>query len=170
MQTIVAQLDAVHQQLLDTVRPISVEQFAHRPSQTEWSIAEVIHHLYLVEKLAVESLEKALKRPPEELSLLRRMLLPPPAVIGWRGIRVRAPKVVEPLDAPSKQQTLENYNGVRDALKKITNHGRERLEKMVLKHLVLGLHNGVYAVQLAHYHEVRHFKQIQEIIKNLGKN
>lgn len=168
MKKVLAQLDAVHQRLLDTVAPLNAEQFARRPSEVEWSVAEVVHHLCLVEQRVIQGLEHELSQPPQHLSPLYR-LVPYSFLVGRRVRRVRAPKFVEPLNPPPKETVIENYNRLRASLKALSDtHGRSRLSQVVLKHPFLGKHDGVRAVAFIGYHEQRHYKQIQEIIKKIN--
>lgn len=46
-------------------------------------------------------------------------------------------------------------------------HGRARLSRVVMKHPMLGKHDGIRAVAFVGYYEQRHYKQIQEIIHRL---
>ena len=45
---------------MTTVAPIDADHFRRRPAENEWSVAEVLHHLYLVEDRVINELEKAL--------------------------------------------------------------------------------------------------------------
>jgi hypothetical protein len=168
MKKVLAQLDAVHLQLLETVAPLDAEQFARRPSEAEWSVAEVIHHLCLVEQRVIQGLEKELAQPPQRLSPLYR-LIPYSLLVGRRVRRVAAPKFVEPLNPPPKETVIENYNRLRASLKALGDeHGRARLSQVIMKHPFLGKHDGVRAVAFVGYHEQRHYKQIREIIKKIS--
>jgi hypothetical protein len=168
MKRVLARLDAVHERLLNAVAPLDAEQFARRPSEVEWSVAEVVHHLCLVEQRVLQGLEKELAQPPQRLGPLYR-LIPYSLLVGRRVRRVRAPKFVEPLNPPPKEEVIENYNRLRASLKALSDeHGRARLSQVVMKHPFLGKHDGVRAVAFVGYHEQRHYKQIQEIIKKLN--
>lgn len=168
MKKVFTRLDATHQRLLDILTPLDAQRFAQRPAPNEWSVAEVVHHLCLVEERVIRELEQGLTQPPQRLSLLDR-LIPYSLLVGHRVVRVKAPKDVEPLDAPPKEIVIENYNRLRQTIKALSEeHGRERLSGVVLQHPFLGKLNGVKAVRLVGYHEERHYKQIQEIIRQLG--
>lgn len=167
MEKILAQLDSMHRKLLATITPIGQEDFARRPSEAEWSVAEVVHHLYLVERRVLKELEDGLARPPQRPGL-RQRLIPLRLLVGSRVVRVKAPKGVQPLSPPSKEAVIENYNRVRADLKEFcAQHGRARLEQVIFKHPFLGDFDGVRAVSFAGYHELRHYKQIQEIVKKI---
>jgi hypothetical protein len=168
MKKVFAQLDGIHQLLLDTIAPLDEEKFARRPSENEWSVAEVVHHLCLVEERMIEGLQQELSRPPQRPGMLYRFI-PYSLLVACRVRRVRAPKFVEPLNPPPKETVIENYNRLRASFKAISGeHGRARLSQVVLKHPFLGDFNGVKAFAFVGYHEQRHYKQIREIIRQLN--
>lgn len=162
-------LDALHRRLMDAIAPVEAERFAQRPSENVWSLAEVVHHLSLVEQSVVKALAKELENPPQK-SGLRQHLIPLSLLVGTRMIRIRAPKFVEPLDAPAKEIAIENFNSTREALKALcAENSKERLGGVAMKHPVLGKMNGIRAIDFLHYHEKRHYKQALEIIKSLDR-
>lgn len=160
-------LDVVHQRLLTLIEPLDAEQFERRPAPDVWSVAQIVHHLCLVEQRMIEGLEHELTQPPMRLPLLNH-LIPYSLLVGCRVRRVRAPKAVEPLNPPPRETVIENYNRIRATIKALsTEHGRKRLSQVVMKHPFLGDFTGVKAVAFVGYHEQRHYKQIQETIRQL---
>jgi hypothetical protein len=169
MQKVIAKLDSIHAALLGTVDPIDPELFTRRPSENEWSIGENLHHLCIVEGLVLKTLNAGLARPPHQLSLLNRLF--PVSLVGWRGIKAKAPKAAEPLNAPPKEAVIANLDRVRESIKEFSStHGRERLLTIPFKHPFLGTWDGVTAVRFVGYHELRHHKQIKEIIRRLASS
>ncbi|HEX8494766.1 MAG TPA: DinB family protein [Pyrinomonadaceae bacterium] len=167
MEKIHRRLDNVHGRLLTLIEPLDKEKFALRPAPNIWSVAEVVHHLCLVEQHMIQSIEQELTQPPKRLPLLNH-LIPYSLLVGRRVRRVRAPKAVEPLNPPPKETVIENYNRVRATIKALSReHGRKRLSQVVMKHPFLGAFSGVKAIAFVGYHEQRHYKQIQEIISQL---
>ncbi len=167
MEKIISRLDSQHRQLLETITPIDDERFAHRPTKAEWSLAEVVHHLCLVEQHVIKVLETALADPPQRHGLWQRVV--PLWIVGSRSIRVKAPKSVEPLNAPPKEDVIDNYRRTRATLREFgITHGRSRLQQLTMKHPFLGNLDGVGAVSFVGYHERRHYKQILEIIKKIN--
>ncbi|MBA3768080.1 MAG: DinB family protein [Acidobacteria bacterium] len=168
MEKVFARLDSTHRELMETITPIDDEQFAHRPSPNEWSIAEIVHHLCLVEQRVLKGLEAELSNPPVRVRLLQR-LMPVSLLVGSRVVRVKAPKTVEPLDPPSKKEVIANYESVRRNLKEFSAvHGPERMKQLAMKHPFLGTFDGVTAIAFVGHHERRHFKQIKETLKKIG--
>ena len=166
MQRIINRLDSTHEKLVNTVLPLSATLFSQRPSESEWSVSEILHHLNLVESRVIKELEKGLAGAPQRLGLLRRLI--PTAIVGSRIIKVKAPQAMNPVEAPQKEKSLCNYDETRGRLKALcANHGRERLQQTVFRHPFLGRLSGVAAVSFLGYHETRHLKQINEVLDKL---
>lgn len=167
MNRILRRLDVTHNKLIASINVLDEESFCRRVSPEAWSVAEVVHHLCLVEERVVKDLRKALSKPPRNLPLLRRLI--PTAIVAYRLIRVKAPQAVTPTDTPPRVEVIESYNAARSALKEIClNEGRERLSRAIFKHPFLGEISGIATVSFVGYHEQRHHKQIREIIGKLN--
>jgi len=52
MKPALQRLDAIHQRLVSTISPLAPDIYAQRPAEGEWSVAEIVHHLYLAEELS----------------------------------------------------------------------------------------------------------------------
>ena len=166
MQRTLKRLDKVHETLVATVTPLGPEIFSRRPSESEWSVSEILHHLYLVEARVIKELEKELAGSPQRLGVLRRLV--PTSIVGSRLIKVKAPRAMNPIEAPDKEKSLAAYNETRGKLKTLcATHGRDRLAQTVFKHPFLGKLTGVAAVSFLGYHEQRHLKQVHEVLNKL---
>lgn len=166
MQRTLKRLDSTHEQLVATVSPLSPQLFSQRPSENEWSVSEILHHLRLVEERVIKELEKGLAGTPQRLGLLRRLI--PTAIVGSRLVKVKAPQAMNPINAPEKEQSLSDFDQTRSKLKALcATHGRERLKQTVFKHPFLGKMTGAAAVSFLGYHEQRHLKQIREVLQKL---
>ena len=160
-------LDVVHQKLLDTVQPLDTELFMQRPSDSEWSVAEILQHLYLVEERVVKDLTHAIATEPGRVSFFKKFL--PTSIVALRIRKFQAPKAVNPVDVPEKDAVLANYNDARQTLKDLCNsHSAERFRTLVFNHPFLGRIDGAATVDFVGYHEQRHLKQIREVLKKLG--
>jgi hypothetical protein len=167
MKKVLQRLDSVHQKLLSTIEPLEPELYSQRPTPGEWSVAENVHHLCLVEDRVIKELEGALARPPQRVGFLRRLI--PTSIVSVRLVRVKAPKAMDPLDAPARHVAIENYDRARNNLKTLcATHGTERFRDLVFKHPFLGKIDGVATVSFVGYHEQRHYKQIREVLSKLG--
>ena len=160
-------LDSVHQRLIADITPLEPKIFSQRPSNEEWSVAEIVHHLCLVEERVIKDLEGAIAGPPQRIGFLRRFV--PTAIVSSRLIRVKAPKAVNPLTAPAKEVAIENFNNARAALKQLCAvHGNDRFRQLIFKHPFLGEIDGVATISFIGYHERRHYKQIREVLRKLA--
>lgn len=157
--------------MLDLVSPLDEHKFSERIMPEKWSVAENIHHLYLVETKYVTLLGTALQSNNRGMGVIRSFFQVPPWLVGMRLVRVKVPeKAVEPIDAPPKKMVLENYDKVRYELKALCQkHDKARLKSLSIPHPMLGLFDGVNVVRFLGYHELRHYKQIREMIKGSVK-
>jgi hypothetical protein len=167
MNRALRRLDSIHSKLLNTIVSIDDQVFSRNPSETEWSVAEIVHHLCLVERRVIKELEKELANPPRRLGALRRLV--PTAIVASRLVRVKAPKAMNPVDPPARDEIIENYNAARNKLKELcATYGRQRLKQVVFKHPFLGDIDGTATVSFVGYHEIRHYKQIREVLGKLN--
>jgi DinB family protein len=168
MNRALRRLDSIHSQLLSTIVSMDDSLFSRSPSKDEWSVAEIVHHLCLVERRVIKELEKELANPPRKLSALKKLV--PTSIVASRIVRVKAPKAMNPVDPPAKNEIIENYNAARNKLKELcATHGERRLKQVIFKHPFLGDIDGRATISFVGYHEVRHFKQIREVLKKLSK-
>ena len=169
MNRALRRLDSIHSELLNTIVSIDDPLFSRSPSENEWSVAQIVHHLCLVERRVIKELEKQLANPPQKLSALRRLV--PTSIVASRLVRVKAPKAMNPVDPPAKEEIIENYNAARSKLKELcVVHGRQRLKQVIFKHPFLGDIDGSATISFVGYHEIRHFKQIKEVLKKLSND
>jgi DinB family protein len=169
MNKVLCRLDSAHEKLIAVVTPLDEELFSHRSSDGEWSIAEVVHHLCLVENRVIKELDKELANPPRRLGPLRKLV--PTSIVASRLIRVKAPKAMNPVNPPGKNECVSNYNAARARLKELYSlHGDKRLRQTIFNHPFLGEINGLATISFIGYHEVRHYKQICEVLKKLGNH
>ena len=168
MERAIKRLDSVHEQLVSTVASLEAEVYAERPVEGEWSVAEIVQHLCLVEARVIKELENGIAREPQRVGLLRRLI--PTSIVSLRLVRVKAPKAMNPLDTPDRDLALENFDQTRSRLKNLcATHSVERFRNLVFKHPFLGEIDGVATVSFVGYHEKRHYKQIREVLRKLSK-
>jgi len=161
---IINRLDSVHQKVLAIVLPVDPDRFQQRPTENEWSVAEILDHLHLVEERVIKELEKALAGKPQKAGLLGRII--PTSIVASRLVRVSAPKAVVPTRHPEKQAAIENFESTRERLKQLcAREGQQRLRQIVMNHPFLGKRYVTAAVSFVSYHEIRHYKQIREVLR-----
>jgi hypothetical protein len=167
MKSTLRRLDTVHAELKSTVNGVDPALLSKRPAENEWSIAEVIDHLCLVEGAVMKGIQKKLEQPPVKVSFLRKFF--PMRIVSLRMKRLQAPKYVQPAtDLPPLEELLKKFDAQRATTKEICiKEGPERLSQVCLKHPYFGDMDGAAAVSMVAFHEQRHLKQIRDIIKKL---
>jgi len=166
MKKALKRLDSVHQKLISAISPLEPDIYTQRPAAGEWSVAEIVQHLCLVEGRVTKELEAAIAREPRRVGFFRRLI--PTSIVSVRLIRVKAPKAMNPLDSPARDQAIENFDGARRNLKTLcAAHPEERFRNLVFKHPFLGEIDGVATISFIGYHELRHYKQIREVLRKL---
>jgi len=167
MNETLRRLDSIHSKLVDTITPIEDPLFSRSPADKEWSIAEIVHHLCLVEERVIKELETELASPPRKIGILRKFI--PTSIVASRLLRVKSPRGVNPMNPPARAEVIANYDAARRRLKELcSTHGRNRLKQVIFKHPFLGEIDGPATISFIGYHELRHYKQIREVIKKLG--
>jgi len=166
MKKALKRLDSVHQKLISAISQLDPSIYSRRPAEGEWSVAEIVHHLYLVEGRVTKELEAAIAREPRRVGFFRRLM--PTSIVSLRLIRVKAPKAMNPLDSPPRDQAIENFDRSRANLKTLcAAHSEERFRNLVFTHPFLGEIDGVSTISFIGYHELRHYKQIREVLRKL---
>ena len=168
MKSTLKRLDAVHERLGNTVNAVDPALLSRRPAENEWSVAEVIEHLCLVEGAVMGYLESKLEKPPDKVGFLAK--LKPMRIVSLRFKRLQAPERVRPSEnLPPMAELLEKYDQLREKTKKICSEaGQARLGQIRFKHPYFGDMDGAAAVSMVAFHEQRHLKQIREILKKLS--
>jgi len=170
MKRTLRRLDTVHERLATTVNGVDPALLSRRPAENEWSVAEVVEHLYLVERAVMNYLKSKLDQPPVKVSFVKKLI--PMSIVSLRVKRLQAPKIVQPsADLPSMEELLRKYDALRATTKEICiTEGQERLSKICFKHPFFGDMDGAAAVSMIAFHEQRHLKQIHKILKKLDAN
>ena len=167
MKSTLKRLDAVHAELKTTIKGVDAGLLSRRPAENEWSVAEVIEHLCLVEGAVMKGIKIKLAQAPVRVSFLKKFF--PMRIVSLRMKRLQAPKYVQPAsDLPPMDELMKKFDAVRATTKEIcSNEGPERLSQVCLKHPYFGDMDGAAAVSMVAFHEQRHLKQIRETLKKL---
>ena len=166
MKRVLKRLDRIHENVNATIAGLDDDVFQKEPADGGWSVAQIVQHLCLVEERVIKDLEKAINSPAKRVGLVRRLI--PTSIVASRVVRVKAPKAVNPAEAPEKALVVENFNDARSRLKKFcADYGQDRLRQITFNHPFLGKIDGVATVSFVGYHEQRHYKQIREVLRKL---
>jgi|GEM_PF-288235 len=137
-----------------------------------WSIAEVLHHLYLAEKGIAGMLRKALssnerhnRASDQELRAEWQRI---GSVVGNREERASAPPSAVSENAPGLAEVIGLLNQSRQRLlDTIGSTDLDELSSVSMSHPFIGPLTGAGWISLIAYHELRHVEQIREIKSSL---
>ncbi|PAQ15524.1 PadR family transcriptional regulator [Bacillaceae bacterium SAOS 7] len=158
-------LNDTRNNLVKEIALLSDAQFNSKPNMNQWSIAQVCHHLVLVEKASIKAVAwglKAVDHTPKERKNVYLVLLD-------RTNKIKAPEIVEPDVKPFEvQQIIDLLNNSRKHLMTFlsTIEDTSILTEKSVKHPALGELPLDQWIELIYLHEQRHIEQIKEI-KNL---
>ncbi len=154
-------LDETRNNLLKEITPLSYTQFNSRLGMNTWSIAQVCHHLVLVEQATMKAIAWGLKKVDNTQKERKNVHL-----MLDRTKKFKAPEIVEPSEEPFEVQSIIDL--LNDSREKFlaflrTIEDQSILAEKSFKHPALGelpLDQWIEQIDL---HEQRHIEQIKEI-------
>ena len=147
--------------LVKEITSLGYAQFNSRPDMNKWSIAQVCHHLVLVEKATIKAIAWGLKEIDSTQKERKKVHL-----ILDRTKKLKAPKIVEPDVEPFEVQQIIDL--LSDSRKKLmtflsTIEDKSILTEKSVKHPAFGELPLDQWIELIYLHEQRHIEQIKEI-------
>jgi hypothetical protein len=146
--------------LIKEISALSFDQFNKMPEKNKWSIAQICHHLVLVELATVKAIKWGLREKAN--SHIERKNID---LILDRTRKIQVPKIVEPSEEPFEiQQIIDMLNDSRKELLRTINAIEDPsvLKEKSVNHPAFGALPLDQWVELIPLHEQRHTKQIQE--------
>lgn len=147
--------------LIEEIALLSYAQFNNQPSMNKWSIAQVCHHLVLVENASIKAVAWGLKEIDRSQKERKKVHL-----ILDRTKKIQAPKIVEPDGEPFEvQQIIELLSDSRGKLMTFlsTIEDTSVLKEKSVNHPAIGELPLDQWIELIYLHEQRHIEQIKEI-------
>jgi hypothetical protein len=148
--------------LVKEITLLSDAQFNSTPDTDKWSIAQVCHHLVLVEEASIKAIGWGLKEIDRTQKERKNVQL----IILDRTEKFKAPKMVEPGVEPFEvQQIIDLLNDSRKKLMTFlsTIEDQSILAEKSVKHPALGELPLDQWIEQIYLHEQRHIEQIKEI-------
>ena len=147
--------------LVKEITSLSDAQFNGRPDMNMWSIAQVCHHLVLVEQATIKAIAWGLKKVDNTQKERKNVHL-----ILDRTKKFKAPEIVEPDVEPFEVQSIIDL--LNDSRKKFltflsTIEDKSILAEKSVKHPALGELPLDQWIEQIYLHEQRHIEQIKEI-------
>ncbi|MDR7001253.1 DinB family protein [Neobacillus niacini] len=161
MNTLNENLAVTRNHLVDEIKSLTNEEFNHKPGKDKWSVAEVCHHLVLLEGRTAKLIQHLVKQPE-----ITKTELKPIQLATDRSTKYSAPEIVQPSGEPFEvQQMLEMLNDARNKLLKVLDslENQSILAERSATHPAFGELPLSQWVELIYLHEQRHIEQIKEI-------
>lgn len=158
------QVNAARSRLLSVLDGLSDEDLNWKPNETSWSIAQVVQHIAMIEGRTPTLISLGFAEDPNftpsDLKLEQR--------VPDRTAKFNAPPPLHPSDEPKSFTELtaileRSHQTFVDAFKSIENDRRLDTTSPPMPHPVFGKMSTRQWIEAAHYHEVRHTQQIEEI-------
>jgi hypothetical protein len=125
----------------------------------------VIAHVGMVEERTIFGMKRLLRAAPQPV-LLRKRLHLPLAIATWRGRKVRTPIPLDPERVRDKQESLAGLVATREATVAFIESIRGTDVSLYhYEHPFLGSLNMYDWFRTIGYHELRHAKQIRELVE-----
>lgn len=147
--------------LIKEITSLSYTQINARPGMNMWSIAQVCHHLVLVEQATIKAITWGLKKVDHTQKERKNVHL-----MLDRTKKFKAPEIVEPDGEPFEVQSIIDL--LNESRKKFltflrTLEDKSILEEKSFKHPALGELPLDQWIEQIYLHEQRHTEQIKEI-------
>lgn len=148
---------------------IPAEQWAAKPSAKEWSAAELVAHLVMVERAVLGGADRITQKKPIPVPLLKRMHLPL-WLVETRLVRRKSPLPLDPTLLGTKEEMLGELRSVRERTHAFLEETKGRnLSAYCWPHAFIGMLNVYEWFEMIAAHQVRHAKQMREIRARLPK-
>ncbi len=151
--------------LLSAAEEVSDLRWGESPTPDRWSAAEVIAHVAMVEERTIFGMKRLLQSAPKPVPLRKRFHLPL-AIATWRGRKVRTPIPLDEKRVRDKQEAFSGLFATRQAtLEFIESTRGTDVSAYHYEHPFLGSLNMYEWFRTIGYHEIRHAKQIRELVE-----
>ena len=152
--------------ILSTTEALASTQLAFRPRHDRWSIAEIIEHLTIVDRLVLGQITEVLELPGcfkesswkgEDDALLRRVRCPEPVM--------KAPDIIAPHADESAAEILLHFATSRSRLSEFVGNTNAPLRSYCFPHPVLGELDCYQWLLCSGAHYERHLLQIAGVMR-----
>ncbi|PLS01897.1 DinB family protein [Neobacillus cucumis] len=154
----------IREEVLHSVTGLTDEQLNTQVHEGRWSIMQVLHHLYLLERAITYAISNQLANGES-----KNVSDKPIHLAVNRSTKVNAPSVVQPSNKfISLKEMKEKLSQSREALSKVINTADPSLlEQRAYPHPIFGELSLKQWIPLIGLHEKRHLAQIEELKEEL---
>lgn len=148
---------------------VSPKLWKTKPKADEWSAAEIVAHLVMVERAIIGGADRITQKIPKPIPFLKRFHFPM-WLVESRIIRRKSPIPLDPSLLNTKEEMLGELRAARErTLAFLEETSKKDLSTYCWPHPFLGMLNGYEWFELIASHEIRHTKQMREITARLPK-
>jgi uncharacterized damage-inducible protein DinB len=148
---------------------VPAEQWKIKPKADEWSAAELVAHLVMVERAILGSADRVTQKIPKPIPFLKRFHFPM-WLVESRIVRRKSPIALDPSLTSTKEEMLGELRAARErTLAFLDETSKRDLSAYCWPHPFLGMLNGYEWFEMIASHEIRHTKQMREITARLPK-
>ncbi len=154
-------LNETRENLIEEISALKNNLFNAKPDREKWSIAQVCHHLALVELATIKAIHWGLRQKENQDNDRKNL-----HSILDRTKKIQAPKIVDPSEEPFEvKQMIHLLNESRQKLLKtiLSIEDPSVLKKKSVDHPAFGALPLDQWIEFVPLHEKRHIKQIEEI-------
>lgn len=150
---------------ISTANEIPDTKWRQSPATDVWSAAEIAAHLAMIEESIVARCRKASQAAPRAVPLLKK-IHPPLGLATWRGRKVRSPLLLDPDQVHDRPKAYEVLQMTREAsVAFLESCDRRDLTSHRFAHPIFGSLNVYEWYRFIGYHELRHRKQLRELVE-----
>jgi DinB superfamily len=148
---------------------IPKERWQRKPSAEEWSAAELVAHMIVVERAILGAADRITQKPPKTIPFLKRLHFPL-WLVESRIVRRKSPIPLDRGLLADKEEMLAELRAARErTLAFLEETAKRDLSSYRWPHTFLGMLNVYEWIEMIAAHEIRHTKQMREIAAKLPK-
>jgi len=164
-----AHIERCRAELEAVARSVPEGLWQKQPAVGGWSAAEVVAHVTMVEQAITEGARKLISVEPRRFSL-RDRLHPPLRLAAWRGVKRESPIPLNRALIDTRETMLANLAECRARTLALVEENLNRdLHQWRWKHPFFGALSYYQWFHVMGYHDLRHSKQIREIVDSFRK-
>lgn len=152
--------------LIAALEEVNDEKFVAKPSETQWSLAELVEHIMLTDKSLLSGIQV---QAAKELKPTIPKTTPDEVVAKGalnRTQKWKAPSFLEPKGIfQTKEEALTAFRNNRAIIEGFVETTDLPLEQIAFKHFAFGLLNGKNWIAFMAAHCNRHVEQIKEMVE-----
>jgi hypothetical protein len=162
-------LAEAQREFLSAADAVPRERWSSKPGAEEWSAAEVVAHLVMVERAIIGGADRITQKEPRKIPFYKRLHLPL-KLVEARVIRRKTPIPLDPALVGDKESMLAELRGARERTLAFLEETQGRdLSEYRWPHAFLGMLNAYEWFAMIAAHQIRHAKQVREIVERLPK-